>query len=386
MSIVSDQDMLSFMGTSEEIFIINASCDSLILKYDSGVATTVDIPDGTYDGPQLATAAQTAINSAFAISCTVSWSPTTRLFTFTVPAGGHTFALTFTGSEAAANFGFDQDHTAAATLTSDNACGDPTAMILAIRDATEVAIENYCRRSFMTTSYTLEKYSGNGTSYIYLKNYPVTAVTLVSIGVRDAMYVWNTSKTSFASVSVSSTGLILSRDGTTDSSPTFAANTTLSALVDAINLVGSGWAATIASSDYNNFKSSFLLSKWGLSVIDSNYVYLKIPDVPQSDFELDENNGIIKLSCNVSNGFKNVFVSYVAGYSVAPADLQYAIKVTTKAAYGQQSSDLYGVTKFSIGDLSYSFGASSGSTQNTIDPSMIPEVRDILAKYRKLLV
>lgn len=383
MSIVSDDNILAFMGITEEYFTVNASSDSLILSYDGGVATTVDVPDGTYSPDQIATAAQSAINTAFTISCTVAWSSTTRKFTFTAPVG-KTFAYTNTGSEAGTTFGFDQDHAAANAITSDNATGDPSAMVLSIRDAAESAIEAYCRRTFASTTYTLEKYSTNGTRYIYLNNYPVTSIQMIAVGTRDAMYVYNTNETSYASVSVTSAAVVLSRDGSTDATLTFVANTTISAMVTAINAVGNGWVAVVSSSDFNNFKSSMLISKFGQSAIDSNYVYLKIPEVAEYDYEVNENNGIVELSWSPKTGFRNVYVTYVAGYSTFPDDLQYAVKVMVKSAYTQYQDETHGLSSYSIGDVTKRFGGSV-NTQNTIDSSMVPEVRDILAKYRKVL-
>lgn len=38
-------------------------------------------------------------------------------------------------------------------------------------------IEVYCQRRFISTTHTNEVYSGNGSAYIYLRNYPITALT-----------------------------------------------------------------------------------------------------------------------------------------------------------------------------------------------------------------
>lgn len=261
-------------------------------------------------------------------------------------------------------------------------------MVETLHNASEAAIEHYCRRSFTSATYTLEKYSSNGTPYINLKNYPVTAVQLISVGTRDAMYIYNTNTTSYASVSVSSTGLTLSRDGATDSSPTFASNVTLGALVTAINAVGFGWSAAIASSSYNSFKSTFLLSKMGQSVIDSNYVYLQIPNEPESDFEVDENNGIVKLSWSVPCGFKNIYATYVAGYSSTnvPYDLAYAVKILTKYFFDTYTSQTYGLDNYRIGDISYNFSSGGAVAAGLAEASIPIEVKDILAKYKKRMV
>lgn len=41
-------------------------------------------------------------------------------------------------------------------------------------------IEAYCQRRFLSTTYTNELYSGNGSSYMMLRNYPVTSLAGVS--------------------------------------------------------------------------------------------------------------------------------------------------------------------------------------------------------------
>lgn len=48
-----------------------------------------------------------------------------------------------------------------------------------INRATDM-IENYCQRKFLSAAYTDEEYQGNGTYYLTLRNFPVTALTAVS--------------------------------------------------------------------------------------------------------------------------------------------------------------------------------------------------------------
>jgi hypothetical protein len=387
MSIVSDADILTFLGITEEYFVVNAASDSLILKYDGGIATTIDVAaDGTYDGTQLATAVQSAINTAFTISCTVAWSSTTRKFIFTVPAGGHTFAYTHVGSEAGGLFGFDQDHAAAASITSDNAAGDPSAIALSIRDAVEDYVEKYCRRTFASTTYTLEKYNGTGTKYLALKNYPILEIHLLSIGIYDAIKIYNTNKNTYASVSITSTGVTLNRDGSTDSTITFSSQATLSAMVIAINAVGNGWIAELCSSEYASYKSSFLIKKMGLSTIDSDFVSLVIPSRSLDDFEVYENRGIIYSPTGFPRGINNINVTYTAGYTSYSDDLTYAIKILTKQNYEKYNNQTYGLDSYRIGDVSYNFSVASALKQDLVDSAIPVEVRDILGKYRKGLV
>ena len=51
---------------------------------------------------------------------------------------------------------------------------------IAINTAT-LAIEHYCNRTFASTVYTAEKYDGNGMDTLYLKQYPITAVSAITV-------------------------------------------------------------------------------------------------------------------------------------------------------------------------------------------------------------
>lgn len=129
-----------------------------------------------------------------------------------------------------------------------------------------------------------------------------------------------------------------------------------------------------------------LISKFGQSAIDSNYVYLKIPEAAEYDYEVNENNGIVELAWTPNAGFRNVYISFVAGYSTAPDSLQQAVKITVKDWYSKYSSSLYGISKYSIGDLSYSFSDVSTLLKSNTNVSFPPEAVSLLSKYRKTLV
>jgi len=383
MSIVSDTEILDFVGVTDIVFEVTALCDVLVMKYDGGANTNCDIADGTYDPDQMATAIKTAIDTAFTIASTVTWSSTTNKFTIAAPAG-HTLAYVNTGSDAGALIGFDQDHAAAASLTSDNAIGDPSAIVLAMRDAIEVFVQKYCRRTFASTTYTLEKYSGIGSQYLFLNNKPVTTISLLSVGSQDAMYIYNSYDYSYATVSVTSTGISLDRDGSNDSTLTFAAYTTISAMVTAINAVGSGWVASVASSEYNNFKTTLLLKRFGASAIDSNYVYLKIPNEPIYDFEVFEDLGVIYYGPGFPIGNNNIFVSYVAGE--ANEDIKLAIKLIVKNMYSKQYDETWGLDSYRVGDITRNFATALVSNAELAARAVPPEALLLLNLNRRILI
>ncbi len=252
-----------------------------------------------------------------------------------------------------------------------------------IQAAIEDQISKYCRRTFESTAYTLERYSGDGTQHLSLKNYPVISLSLLSIGSDDIIRVCNTNTGTFASISVTSTGVSLDKDGTA-TSLTFAAYTTMSTMVAAINAT-SGWSATLLSSTYDDYKSNFLLKKFGLNCIDSNYVYLSIPSDPEYDFEVFEDRGIIYRHSGFPSGNHNIFVTYTAGYATIPDDLQLAAKIFCKDFYNKNKNEAIGLQSYRIGDISYSF---SGNTMkdNATDTLIPAEAMAILNRYRKRLV
>lgn len=382
MSIVTDAEILDFVGVTTLVFEVDASSDTLVMRYNGGGLTNVSIPDGTYSGDELAAAIETAIDSAFTISSTVSWSPTTYKFTITAPSG-KTLAYVNSGSDAGYLIGFDDDKTAALTLTSDRALGDPSADVLDIRNGIEAFVEKFCRRIFSSATYTLERYSGTGSPYLSLKQKPVTSVEMVSIGTRDAMYVYNTTDYSYASVSVTSTGLILSRDGSTDATLTFASYATLTLLVDAINAVGSNWVAKLASSDYASFKSSFLIKRFGASAIDSNYVYLKIPNKPLYTFDVLEDRGVLYYPAGFPAGENNVFVTYTAGS--APDDIKMAIKIIVKNFYEKVAAGTFNLDSYRTGDLSVNYSTALVANAELMARAIPPEALSILQLYRKVI-
>jgi len=82
--IVSLTDILNYMNIGVGYFSVDASHDILVLTYDGGSATNVGVDDGTYSGTELAGHLQTKIDTAFAITSTVTYSTTTKKFTITV--------------------------------------------------------------------------------------------------------------------------------------------------------------------------------------------------------------------------------------------------------------------------------------------------------------
>ena len=252
-----------------------------------------------------------------------------------------------------------------------------TEIIGSIQEGVEKWVKNYCHKDFESTDYS-EYYSGEGNLYLQLDHYPITALTRVATGRRTAIRVYNSSTATSATVSVNSMGLVFTKDDTSDSTITFTAYTTMSTVVSAINLLGNGWTATIESSDYSSFKSSELVEMYGKSAIDSNYVYLDMPDEAIDNFEVYTQRGEIYKYGGWPEGYRNIFVKYTAGYSAStmPEDLKLAIKIICKYTYQRRNEESFGVQDYSAGDVRVAM--ESGSIPK--------EAIDILNRHRRILM
>lgn len=366
MSIVSNSEILAFLDISKGYFEITAANNVLKLAYDGGTVTDIECADGSYEGTGLAVELQSKIDTAFAILSTVTYA----IRKFTIDVGTeHTVAYTHLGSDAGLTFGFDLDEAAAQTITSDNEAGDPTAIIETLRDSVESWVQGYCRRFFERKTYS-EKYSGR--KIINLNQYPITDITRVAIATDDAVRICNTSKYTTATVAVTSTGIVLTKDGTADSTITFADYATMTTLIAAVNDLGSGWSG-VAETAYASHKSSELLERFGASCINGDWAYLKIPDDGVNDYEVWPDKGQIELSRFGSI----VYVDYTAGYSSTdmPESLKMCIEILTKDVFDRRAQEQFGVASYHLGDIGL-----------TLEKTPLPaKVKDILDGYRRYL-
>ena len=250
-----------------------------------------------------------------------------------------------------------------------------TKAISAIQDGVEKFIKNYCRNDFEETDYT-EYYDGKGSAYLHLKHYPVINVTRLALGRRTAIRVKNTDAYTSATISVNSTGLIMTKNGVSDITVTFATYATMSAVVSAINALANGWSATIQSSSFSNFKSSELVEMYGKSAIDSTWVYLDIPEEAISDFEVYPSSGQIYYYGGWPIGYRNVYVKYTAGIETIPKDLQLGVWIFVKYIFQKKDEGNFGVKEYSLGDIKVVFG----------DDNFPIEAKNVINYYRRYLV
>ena len=346
MSIISLTEALAFLDLGTGYISITAENDKLNMTYNS-VNKDVEITDGTYQGDDLAVALEAAIDTAFTITSTVAYSSTTYKFTITVAA--NTITIDVSASDAALTFGFTEDPTAALSIVSDQAAtSDPTAPVQVILDGVDSFVKGYCDRDFESTSYK-EYQNGNDRQNLFLKQYPIISISRLSIGRNDGIKVNNTASSTYATVSVTSTGVVLNKDGTT-TTLLFTANTTLTDMVAAIGNE-TNWQASVITSSYASFASTELVEVMGLQCLDSSWAYLEIPDEPESDFDVYADEGYLFKGGGFARGHRNIRVDYTAGYSSddMPDRLKMACLILVKFIFQKRSEEIFGRKQYSLG-------------------------------------
>lgn len=249
-----------------------------------------------------------------------------------------------------------------------------TNIVSVIQEGVESWVKSYCHHEFESTAY-YEFYNGGG-DYLYLDHYPVISINRISSGRRNAIIIKNTESGTYATVSVTSTGLVLVKDGVSNSTISFAAYTTMADIVSAINLIGSGWEAEIYHSDFNTYISTDLLKVYGKSTIDNNRVYLEIPEESIDDFEVDISTGELFRIGGWSKGYNNIYVEYTAGRSTIPEDIKLAVMIICRSIYQKRNEETFGVDNYGIGDIRIAH-----------EKGEIPkEAMGILDRHRKVLV
>jgi hypothetical protein len=355
--IVSLTDVLDYLDVDIGYFEVNASHDVLVLTYDSGSATNVEVDDGTYNGADLATNLQSKIDAAFTISSTVTYSTTTKKFTIDVGTG-HTIAYTNSGSDAGLLFGFNADHAAAQTITSDIAASDPSDIISVIHNSVEDWVENYCNRKFEAALYAKERHDGDGQPIIYFDQYPVLSITLDDL-------VWDSS----AKTVTRADGGSFVTDGFVAGDKVLVQNSDYNS---GLLTIATGGVAALALT----FDDSITADTDDDDVILSRFrgLWINSSEVDEDDYEVYDDH--IYYNAGFSEGHGNVRFTYYAGYSSSdmPDDLKLAIKIIVKYMYQKRQEEIFAVKNYKVGDISI-----------TCEDGDIPkEAEAILLKYKKM--
>lgn len=197
------------------------------------------------------------------------------------------------------------------------------------------AIESYCDRTLTSATYR-ERLNGDGTSEIFVSEWPITAITMLSIGFTDVIKIKNSSSDAYnAYVSVEDSTLsaptmtLTVSGGNNAGTDTIQLATgdggsehTITTLAAAIVALGSGWTAEVMLTDWGSWSAIELKPVAGLQCFDTTYCNLQVPADPETDFTFDGDMPLINATRKFSKGTRNVTVRYTAGYSTTPADLE----------------------------------------------------------------
>ena len=232
-------------------------------------------------------------------------------------------------------------------------------------------VKGHCDRDFESTSYK-EYQNGEDRQNLYLKQYPITAISRLSIGRNNAIKVNNSATSTYATISVTSTGVILNKDGDT-TILLFADYATITLMAAAI-AAETNWSAEVMNTSYASYASTELIEVMGQQCLNTSWAYLEIPEEPEDSFEVYSEEGYIYKAGGFPSGHRNIRTDYTAGYAAAdmPSQLELACLMLVKFLYQKREESTFGVKQYSI-----------GSIRAILEAEMPGEVRLILDKFAR---
>jgi hypothetical protein len=269
------------------------------------------------------------------------------------------------------------------------------------------AIEKYCRRYFVSTSYD-ELYNGTGDKRLLLRQYPIQSMQSVRYRPVTVLKITNSSSANQqARVAVSSTGLVLtgvaSGVKTTITSVTWASYPTLQAVASAINALGSGWSAQVvgsASGDYGLWPSADLYvppsfgdgtqSQGALTCVGGAFAELKMHTLELAGYQFDPRGWLLRAipysdpellhpeDLVWPTGICNFRVQYTAGYTTIPEAVQEACARWVARIYYLTTRDPSLLGQAIAGAANLKWGL-----RPILDHEPPEEIRALLAPYRR---
>ena len=244
------------------------------------------------------------------------------------------------------------------------------ALLQTLLTAASDAIQKYCRRDFVQTSYD-ELYNGHGHRRLLLRQYPIISVESVRYRPVTVLKITNTDANNVqARVSVTSIGLKLVRVNagtkTTDTSVTFGGNATLTAVAIAVNALGHGWSAQVVgdATNYGSWPSVDLYwppafptfeggtaGQGALQCVAGSYAELKMHTYELAGYQWDSRGWLLRAIPYTDPelvhpedlvwpvGINNLRIQYTAGYGSIPEAIQEACAVWTAIMYFECSRD-----------------------------------------------
>jgi hypothetical protein len=225
-----------------------------------------------------------------------------------------------------------------------------------------------------------ETLNGTNRERLFLKEYPVISISKIGIGETGAISVTNTNTATYASVSVTSTGIVLNYNGTENSDIIFATYDTITKVANAITALD-GWSATVLAS-FGDYISTELLKTYGQNCINNTQIYLNVPNDYVYDFKVEPETGTVYLPTKFTYGFQNINITYKAGYtdSTLPAAIKQTMIRQGCHWYRQAKGknwDYTKIDKIEGGTIDFS----------KVDKmNLLPDFIDLAMRYRKMNV
>jgi hypothetical protein len=282
------------------------------------------------------------------------------------------------------------------------------ALITAVSDA----VEKWCRRRFVSTSYD-ELYNGDGQRRLLLRQYPVQSVQAVRYRPVTVLKVTNNTAANVqARVSVLSTGLQLVSVSagvktTVTAGLTFAGNPSLTALAAAVNGVGNGWSAQVVgdATNYGGWPSADLYvpasygdplegqgtpsSQGALQCVAGSFAELKMHTYELQGYQWDARGWLLRAIPYTDPellhpedlvfpvGVNNFRVQYTAGYTTIPEAVQEACARWVAVCYNFTLRDP------SLAGQSIPSAVSLRYREDVLTGEPPPQVKMLLSAYRR---
>jgi hypothetical protein len=289
------------------------------------------------------------------------------------------------------------------------------ATVGALVTAVSEAVEKFCRRRFVSTSYD-ELYDGTGDRRLLLRQYPVQSVKSVRYRPVTVLKVINnnTFQNQQARVAITSTGLQCSRVAsgvtTNETLLTWATYPTLQGLASAVTALGNGWQGQIVgdstlTGDYGLWPSADLyvpssygdplegagvLQSQGALTARGQFAELKMHTYELAGYQWDARGWLLRAIPYTDpellhpedlvwpTGVNNFRVQYTAGYTTIPEAVQEACARWVARAYYLSTRDPALTTQIIAGATTQKWGLAP-----VLDHEPPEEVRALLAPYRR---
>jgi len=253
-------------------------------------------------------------------------------------------------------------------------------------DRASTTLESYCDRKFKSRYYRLERYDGDSSELLFLRQKPIRSIAQVSIGEVTALTVnCGDADAVHASIDVTSDGVVVNQingTGSGTSNIAFSTYATISA-VGAVIAGYTSWTASVTTGK-EYYRSSNLLDVYGKYSLDTS-LQLGIPDIPIYDFtvyrEGGKQMGILHRNAGWSSGTMNIMVSYTAGYASTPPDMIQACVQLAAGMYNQSKRDPT-LIREKLGD--YEWQAAAGNASKSVLETS--GVLELLSPYKQIWV